>query len=61
MSTVRPPLRTMTTFSGHLYTSFGWSLSSSQLHWMQITAFIFWTLGETRSTGGRPADAYSSW
>jgi hypothetical protein len=30
MSTVRPPLRTTTTFSGHLYTSGGWSLSSSQ-------------------------------
>ena len=30
MSTVRPPLRTTTTFSGHLNTSGGWSLSSSQ-------------------------------
>ena len=26
----RPPLRTTTTFSGHLYTSGGWSLSASQ-------------------------------
>src|SRR5262249_35660907 len=30
MSTVRPPLRTTTTFSGHLYTSGGRSLSFSQ-------------------------------
>ena len=30
MSTVRSPLRTTTTFSGHWYTSRGWSLSSSQ-------------------------------
>ena len=30
MSTVRPPLRTRITFSGHTYVSGGWSLSSSQ-------------------------------
>src|SRR5258705_7002839 len=36
MSTVRPPLRTTTTFSGHWNTSGGWSLSRSEEHTSEL-------------------------